>query len=43
MPSFERKLVHTLLSDNPYVETFSEGTEPDRYVVIAPRKTVMLP
>lgn len=43
MPSFERKLIHTLLSDNPYVETFSEGTEPDRYVVIAPRKTVKLP
>lgn len=43
MPSFERKLIHTLLADNPYVETFSEGTEPDRYIVIAPRKTVKLP
>ncbi|WP_164506767.1 RNA-binding cell elongation regulator Jag/EloR [Lapidilactobacillus bayanensis] len=43
MPSFERKLVHTLLAESPYVETFSEGTEPDRYVVIAPRKTVKLP
>jgi Predicted RNA-binding protein len=43
MPSFERKLIHTLLADSPYVETFSEGNDPDRYVVIAPRKTVKLP
>ncbi len=43
MPSFERKLIHTLLADSPYVETFSEGNDPERYVVIAPRKTVKLP
>lgn len=43
MPSFERKLIHTLLADSPYVETFSEGVDPERYVVIAPRKTVKLP
>lgn len=43
MPSFERKLIHMILADSPYVETFSEGTEPERYVVIAPRKTVKLP
>lgn len=43
MPSFERKQIHTLLADSPYVETYSEGVDPERYVVVVPRKTVKLP
>ena len=33
----ERKLVHERLKDDPEVETLSEGTEPNRYVVVVPR------
>lgn len=43
MPSFERKLIHQLLADSPYVETYSEGNEPDRYVIVTPRKAIKLP
>ncbi len=35
----ERRLIHTALVDHPDVETYSEGDEPNRYVVITPRKT----
>ena len=37
MTAVERKIVHERLKDDPEVETASEGTEPNRYVVIFPR------
>jgi spoIIIJ-associated protein len=37
MTAVERKIVHERLKDDPEVETLSEGTEPNRYVVIIPR------
>jgi spoIIIJ-associated protein len=36
MTSVERKVVHEFLKERPGVETTSEGTEPNRYVVVAP-------
>jgi spoIIIJ-associated protein len=36
MTAVERKVVHERLKDFPGVSTSSEGTEPNRYVVIAP-------
>lgn len=36
MPSYERKVIHSALSKNPKVRTFSSGTEPNRHIVIAP-------
>jgi spoIIIJ-associated protein len=36
MTAVERKVVHLRLKDYPGVETTSEGTEPNRYVVVAP-------
>jgi spoIIIJ-associated protein len=36
MSPVERKVVHLRLQDFPGVETRSEGTEPNRYVVVAP-------
>lgn len=38
MPSSDRRVIHLALSSNPAVKTFSEGDEPDRCVVIAPRR-----
>jgi spoIIIJ-associated protein len=38
MTAVERKIVHERLKDDPEIETLSEGTEPNRYVVIVPRK-----
>jgi spoIIIJ-associated protein len=40
MSAVERKVVHEYLKEDPEVETTSEGTEPHRYVVILPRRTV---
>ena len=37
MNSYERRIVHNILSDNKYVYTVSEGEEPNRHVVIKPR------
>lgn len=37
MPSFERKIIHTVLAENEQIETISEGEEPHRYLVIKPR------
>ena len=34
----ERRLIHTALVDHPDVETYSEGDEPNRYVVVTPRR-----
>jgi spoIIIJ-associated protein len=36
MTAVERKVVHTVLQDFPGISTSSEGTEPNRYVVVAP-------
>jgi spoIIIJ-associated protein len=36
MGSNERRLVHEHLRDRTEVETYSEGDEPNRYVVVAP-------
>jgi spoIIIJ-associated protein len=36
MSATERKVVHEYLKDRTDVETYSEGTEPDRHLVIAP-------
>jgi len=36
MTAVERKIVHEALKDDPEVETLSEGTEPNRYVVVLP-------
>lgn len=38
MNSYERRIIHTVLSENNKVTTESEGTEPNRYVVIKPKK-----
>jgi len=34
----ERRIVHTALVDNPYVQTYSEGFGQERHIVITPRK-----
>lgn len=38
MPSYERKVIHHALSRRLDIETFSVGTEPNRYLVIEPLK-----
>ena len=38
MNSYERRIVHNALTNNKYVYTESEGTEPHRYVVIKPKE-----
>ena len=37
MSAVERRIVHERLKDDPEVETLSEGTEPNRFVVVIPR------
>ena len=37
MTAIERKIVHEALKDDPEVETASEGSEPNRFVVVVPR------
>jgi spoIIIJ-associated protein len=37
MSATERKVVHEYLKDRDDVDTYSEGTEPDRHLVVAPR------
>ena len=39
MSAVERRLVHEALKDDPEVETASEGVEPNRYVVVLPRRS----
>lgn len=34
MPAFERKQIHSILSTNPDIQTYSKGKEPYRYLVI---------
>jgi spoIIIJ-associated protein len=36
LPSWERRIVHEYLRDRLDVQTYSEGEEPERYVVVAP-------
>lgn len=36
MGSNDRRIVHEHLRDRPEIETYSEGDEPNRYVVVAP-------
>lgn len=36
MSATERKIVHERLKDRPGLETFSEGEEPERCVIVAP-------
>jgi spoIIIJ-associated protein len=36
MSSNDRRVVHEHLRDRPEIETYSEGDEPNRYVVVAP-------
>ncbi len=37
MPSFERKIIHNALAGHNKVTTYSEGSEPNRYIVISPK------
>ena len=34
-----RERVHELLKDDPEVDTESEGSEPERFVVVLPRRS----
>ena len=36
MSATERKVVHEFLKDRDGIETYSEGTEPDRHLVVTP-------
>jgi spoIIIJ-associated protein len=40
MTAVERKVVHEYLKEDPEVETTSEGTEPNRHVVVLPVRSV---
>ena len=39
MSAVERRIVHEVLKDDPEVTTESEGTEPNRFVVVLPRRS----
>jgi spoIIIJ-associated protein len=38
MPSYERKIIHAALSEFKEIETYSNGEEPNRHLVISPKK-----
>ena len=38
MNPYERRIIHSALQGNHFVETYSEGSEPYRHVVIAPKR-----
>jgi spoIIIJ-associated protein len=38
MPSYERKVIHTVLVENRKIKTYSDGSEPHRHIVITPVK-----
>ena len=38
LPAHERRIIHAALLDEPDIETYSEGDEPHRHIVIAPKK-----
>lgn len=37
LPAHERRIIHSALADDPDITTYSEGDEPHRHIVIAPR------
>ena len=37
LPAHERRIIHNALSDDTEIRTYSEGADPDRRVIIAPR------
>ncbi|WP_240740713.1 R3H domain-containing nucleic acid-binding protein [Macrococcoides bohemicum] len=37
MPNYERKIMHQILTNIENIETYSEGREPHRYLVIKAR------
>ncbi|GGJ64773.1 spoIIIJ-associated protein [Anoxybacillus voinovskiensis] len=39
LPAYERKVIHATLATNGKVKTYSVGTEPNRYIIIAPVRT----
>ena len=39
MSAVERRIVHEVLKDDPEVTTASEGTEPNRFVVVVPHRS----
>lgn len=39
MNPYERRIIHSSLQNNRYVETYSEGEEPYRHVVVTPKKS----
>ncbi len=40
MSAVERRVVHEALKDDPEVATESEGTEPNRFVVVIPQRSI---
>jgi spoIIIJ-associated protein len=38
MNPYERRILHAALQNNPYVSTYSEGVEPNRRVIVAPKQ-----
>ncbi len=38
MNSYERRIIHNTLANDKYVTTHSEGEEPNRYVIVEPKK-----
>ena len=38
MNSYERRVIHNILTDDKYVYTESTGEEPNRHVVIKPKE-----
>ena len=38
MNPYERRIIHSALQGNKFVETYSEGEEPYRHVVVAPKR-----
>ena len=39
MNPYERRIIHSALQGNKFVETYSEGEEPYRHVVVAPKRS----
>jgi spoIIIJ-associated protein len=37
LSAFERRIIHNALMDDPEISTYSEGEEPDRRIIIAPK------
>ncbi len=42
MPAYDRRIIHTELQDNEYVETISQGEEPNRNITIKLKDNVQL-